>query len=333
MTRSSFKCSICGETWDLANLSRARQHVNARFGKCARENAIVLRTTITILPSHRSAGGREVAVNIISEPGVPYRQDTDVSRADSNPDLEAAPTVDTAEDFVAAREAPATAADYWDEAITDLLDILVTEDDPDKICSVFNSVTAGDAPEPGMISDAMELLVQTARPRRVLNYSQRRIVELRKIYKLNLRATNAVIELVMDPIFDVQELRTSRVQTLENRLRRGYDGGDITEYDFHTEMDGKQNLKMYLRNGLQVMEEIFSDPRFKDHLILTFTPTFDENGNRTFGSAMGGLWAQFHMRALKNGAEVLLALALYIDASFVKVNLSVKPVYGMACFF
>ncbi len=93
-------------------------------------------------------------------------------------------------------------------------------------------------------------------------------------------------------------------------------------------MDGKQDLKMYLRNPVRFMEEIFGDPIFKDHLILTFTPTFGEDGCRTFGSAMGGLWAQFNIRALKNGADLLLGLALYIDASYVRVNLTVKPVFG-----
>ena len=269
--------------------------------------------------------------NIFSEPTVPERQDTDIPQADTN--LEAAPTVDAACDFVDAEDAtaPATAADYLNDAITDLLDILVGEDDVGKICSAFNSVTGGHAPEPGMILDEIEL--ETARPLPVLNYSQRRIVELKRIFKLNRRATDAIMELVADPKFDSQELGTGNVRCLENRLSRGYDGGDITEYDFHTEMDGRQDLKMYLRNPLRVMEEIFGDPRFKDHLILTFTPTFDEDGGRTFGSAMGGLWAQFHMRALKNGVEVLLALAVHIDASFVKVNLSVKPVYGKRCFF
>jgi hypothetical protein len=226
--------------------------------------------------------------------------------------------VDAAGDF---------AADNLNDAITDLLDILVAEDDTGKICSAFNSVTAGQSSEPCMILGKIEL--QTARRRPVLNYSQRRIVELRRIYKLNLRATNAVMELVADPRFNAQELETKRVQCLENRLRRGYDGGDTTEYDFHTEMDGRQDLKMYLRNPLRFMEEIFGDPIFKDHLILTFTPTFDEDGGRTFGSATGALWAQFQMRALKNGVEVLLALAVYIDVSVVKVNLSVKPIYGI----
>ncbi len=87
---------------------------------------------------------------------------------------------------------------------------------------------------------------------------------------------------------------------------------------------------MYLRDPVRFMEEIFGDPIFKDHIILTFNPTFDEGGGRTFGSAMGGLWAQFNMRDLKkhDGAEVLLALAVYIDVSFVKVHLFVKPIFG-----
>ena len=55
--------------------------------------------------------------------------------------------------------------------------------------------------------------------------------------------------------------------------------------------------------------------------------TFDDEGRRTFGSAMGGVWAQFHASAVMDGVEVILVLAIYIDASFVKINLTVKPVY------
>jgi hypothetical protein len=81
-----------------------------------------------------------------------------------------------------------------------------------------------------------------------------------------------------------------------------------------------------------VAEEIFRDPAFKGALILTFTPTFDESGNRTFGSAMGGVWAQFAVRDLIEGQDVLLALVIFINASHyatnLKVNLTVKPVYG-----
>jgi hypothetical protein len=44
---------------------------------------------------------------------------------------------------------------------------------------------------------------------------------------------------------------------------------------------------------------------------------------------MGGVWAQFAVRALVEGQDVLLALVIFIDATYLKVNLTVKPIYGM----
>jgi hypothetical protein len=319
-----FKCSICGKTWGLEDVTRARKHVHARHGKCAEQRAVLLLSSLSFQPSHRSAGGREVA-HIFSEPNVP-----NPDRQDDDTDLPQADLSQTDTNFANVQDEPTTSesADNSNDAIMKLLDILVAEDDDEKICDAFNCTRQERAPEPCMILDEIES--ETARPRPVLNYSQRRIVELRRNFKLKLGAANAIMELVADTRFDPQELGTGNVRTIENRLRRGHDGGDVREFDFHTELDGRQDLKMYLRDPVRFMEEIFGDPIFKDHIILTFNPTFDEDGGRTFGSAMGGLWAQFNMCALKkhDGAEVLLALAVYIDVSFVKVHLSVKPIFG-----
>ncbi len=75
-----------------------------------------------------------------------------------------------------------------------------------------------------MFDDEEQALLQ---PTPVLNYSQHRIVVLRKNFILNLSATNVVMELMAEPQFDVKELRTGRVLTLENRLLCGY-GGDVS---------------------------------------------------------------------------------------------------------
>jgi hypothetical protein len=139
------------------------------------------------------------------------------------------------------------------------------------------------------------------------------------------RASNRALPTVHG--FNPSELGTDRVQTLERVLLRGHGGGRVSEYDCHREGDGNQDLKMYTRDCKQVASEIFSDPRFKRALTFNFVPTFDDEGRRTFGSAMGGVWAQFHARAIVDGVEVLLVLAIYIDASYVKVNLTVKPIY------
>ena len=317
------KCSVCGKLWAWDDLTRARQHVSAKIGKCRNKGATLLRVDVEFRASDRSVGGRQVTSNL-SE-GVPYdlvdhdtdTGATDASIRDTDASLEA--------DISTADINPAIGDSDGLDSMMEILDLLVTEGDVDKISMSFNSASKAQDPVPCMAIDDEDMAA--VRPRPILNYSQRRIVNLRKNFKLTLGATNAILELFVDPRFDPQELGTARVQCLENRLLRGY-GGDVRAYDFHTEEDGKQDLMMYLRCALRVMEEIFSDPRLKDYLILTFTPTFDADG-RTFGSAMGGLWAQFQMRAIKNGSEVLLALAVHIDASYVKVNLSVKPAYGI----
>jgi len=218
-----------------------------------------------------------------------------------------------------------------------LLEILSSNPSIDSLMTAFNKVTIPDVPS--AISDQAEdsaddVRVDLERPSQkrsvadsVLNFSQLRVLELRQCFKLTRGVSNGILEMVQDPRFDPSELGTTKVQRLERALLREH-GGKVTEYDFHIPEDGKQDLKMYLLCIRQVAEDIFSDPAFKDALILTFTPTFDENGNRTFGSAMGGVWAQFAVRALIDGQDVLLALVIFIDATYLKVSLSVKPIYG-----
>ena len=135
------------------------------------------------------------------------------------------------------------------------------------------------------------------------------------------------MSLVQDPKFNPSELGTRSVQPLERALLRGHDEVGVREYDFYREGDGLQDLKMYTLECKRVASELFRDPKFKGHMTFKFTPTFDDEGRRTFGSAMGGVWAQFHASAVVDGVEVILVLAIYIDASFVKINLTVKPVY------
>jgi hypothetical protein len=155
------------------------------------------------------------------------------------------------------------------DSVRELIAILRSAVSGADIRQEFNAC-AGQSPDPSIfpIPDRRAPL---------LNYSQRRILDLKKVYKLNLSATNAIMTLVQDPKFNAKEVGTNRVQNLDRILLRGY-GGDVSEYDFHTAADGKQDLKMYIRGIDQVASEIFSDPRFKGSMTFTFVPTFDEEG-------------------------------------------------------
>ena len=88
--------------------------------------------------------------HIFSEPNVPNpdRQDddTDLPQADlSQPDT----------NFANAQDEPTTSesANNANDAIMKLLDILVAEDDDEKICRAFHCTRQERAPEPCMILD------------------------------------------------------------------------------------------------------------------------------------------------------------------------------------
>jgi len=306
-----YKCSICGKAFD--DSSNAKRHVGAPVGKCFRQGAVVLRRRVTIRASDRVVGGRErVVEDYVSHRFLPVAQDHEPN-GDDEPIKDAEPAAADDEPWVQS------------EDMRGLIEILRTAAIGDEIVQEFKASV-----------DATAAVAQTQQDSRIaderrtesrLNYSQLRILRLRKEYKLNLKATNAVIDLVHDPNFNPSELGTDRVQTLERALLCEHDGDGVREYDFHRECDGSQDLKMYTLECKKVASELFSDPKFKGHFTLKFTPTVDGEGHRTFGSAMGGVWAQFHARAVVDGVEVILVLAIYIDASYVKVHLTVKPVY------
>ena len=163
-------------------------------------------------------------------------------------------------------------------------------------------------------------------PSAILNYSQARIVGLRNTYALPRAATDAVIEMVSDPKFDAREIGTKNVKQLEVKLLRGFDGGDISVYNMRVAMDGKQDLRLFLRSIRYVITCIFGDEAFADSLVFTFHPTFDEDGKRTFGSFMGSAWCQVHAHSIGSGL-VLLAFAIFIDKSYTRVNVPVKPAF------
>ena len=240
----SFKCSVCGKTFDI--ISNARRHVGAR-SSCFRSNAVVQRTSVVIRASDRVVGGREH----VEDYGVPSRRVPDANPAAEDEEAEEA-NIDIE---------PEHSGRFFDsyfrsstdlKSISEIDCIFFTGTPSDSIRGLiallrsavsgadinqeFNAF-AGQSPAPSIVP-----IPERRVP--ILNYSQRRILNMKKVYKLNLRATNAIMTLVQDPKFKSSELGTNRVQNLNRILLRGY-GGDVSEYDFHTAVDGKQDLKMY----------------------------------------------------------------------------------------
>ena len=317
-----YKCSICGHAFD--DSSNAKRHVGARRGACFKRDAVVLRRHVEIRASDRVVGGRERVEDYASGRPFPPVEDHGPN-GDDEPNVDAEPAGDDELDEPCVHPDPKELQSNDMRGLIEKLRSAVSGDDIVQEFKISADPTTSSTAAAAQIQE--DSRTADGMPELILNYSQRKILKLRKDYKLNLKATNAVMSLVQDPQFNPSEIGTERVQTLESALLRGHDGEGVKEYDFHSDGDGLQDLKLYLLDCKQVASEMFGDPKFKGHFTFKFTPTCDDEGRRTFGSAMGGVWAQFHARAVVDGVEVILVLAIYIDASYVKINLTVKPIY------
>ena len=118
---------------------------------------------------------------------------------------------------------------------------------------------------------------------------------------------------------------TDRIQHIEKLISKA-DGGTPLEYDLWREGDGKQDLTLFLRRLVPIMECLISDKRFAGHQYLEFDLR-ERDGCRVFGPANGSLWWQINQERV--GADrVLLGLVAFLDESYNKKSMSCEGVYG-----
>ena len=97
----------------------------------------------------------------------------------------------------------------------------------------------------------------------------------------------------------------------------------VSEYDFHREGDGNQDLKTYTRDCKQVASEIFSDPIFKRAMTFNFVPLMTRDGAC---SDRLGVAYPISCRAVMDGVEGLLVLNMH-RRTLCQGHLTVKPIY------
>ena len=72
--------------------------------------------------------------------------------------------------------------------------------------------------------------------------------------------------------------------------------------------------------------KILTDLGFKNLQYLWFEYR-EVNGERVFGPANGAIWWQITVRHIGSG-HVLIALVIFQDGSWVRMNLTCEPLYG-----
>ena len=92
---------------------------------------------------------------------------------------------------------------------------------------------------------------------------------------------------------------------------------------------GDQDLTFWIRALKEVLREVLGDERMAGHKHFTFEMLINEEGDREFGASNGAV--SFQIAQLRSGPDCdPVSLVIYIDGSFIKHWISVKPIYGMA---
>ena len=159
----------------------------------------------------------------------------------------------------------------------------------------------------------------------VITQSEYLIAELASTERLTKKCTNNIIAMLKRKDFVPDEIRTDRIQQIEKLISKA-DGGSTLVFDLWMEGDGTQELKLYLRKLVPIMECLISDERFAGHQYLSFELR-ERDGFRMFGPANGSLWWQINQESVGSD-RVLLGLVTFIDESYNKKNLSCESIYG-----
>ena len=159
----------------------------------------------------------------------------------------------------------------------------------------------------------------------VVTMTEFMIAELASHHKLQKRCTNDIIELVKRSDFYPADIRTNRIQQIEEAIEKG-DGGSILKCNLGTEDDGQQDLHLYLRSLHTILEDLIADAGYAGHQYLSFE-LLERDGYRVFGPANSTVWWQINAELI-GPDRVLIGLAAYIDESWNKRNMTCESCYG-----
>ena len=95
-----------------------------------------------------------------------------------------------------------------------------------------------------------------------------------------------------------------------------------------SDLDGDHDLTFWIRSLEEVLKEVLGDDRMAGHQHYSFEMQTNEDGEREFGASNGAV--SFQIAQLRCGPDcVPVSLVIYIDGSYIKHGIPVKPIYGI----
>ena len=181
------------------------------------------------------------------------------------------------------------------------------------------------AVEAGEVSRLQQLIIRSGETGGVLTHTEFEFTKFCAEEKLKKKTSDRLLSMIKRRDFVIEDIHAETIRELEI-LVSDCSRSKISEYDLWTKDDGKQEVKVYLRSLRQIVEGILADLGFKNLQYLWFEYR-EENGERVFGPANSAIWWQITVRQIGSG-NVLIAIVVFQDGSWVKMNMTCEPLYG-----
>ena len=103
---------------------------------------------------------------------------------------------------------------------------------------------------------------------------------------------------------------------------------DVEIHDLWKEGDGHQEIKLFTRDVEKVLRELLGDIRLAGNQHFEFKEYKDSKGNRIFSCESNGS-VSFQKGQIRAGDKIVpVSLVLYIDGTFMKNGIPIRPIYG-----
>ena len=185
------------------------------------------------------------------------------------------------------------------------------------------AIPVAEAREKGLIPKADAALLQA------FSASEMKLYKHATKCKWTVEELADTIKLIKSADFKVEDINAD----LHKRVAAAVAMGHFTSHNMReSDLDGDQDLVFWLRSLEDVLRELLADERMEGHQHFKFEMSLDEDGYREFGASNGAVSFQIAQIRCGEGC-VPVSLVIYIDGSFIKHGIPVKPIYGTHTYY
>jgi hypothetical protein len=203
--------------------------------------------------------------------------------------------------------------------------LLATLPDPSPSLSQghIEAIPVTEARERGFIPEASDETLQA------FSSSEMKLYKHATKYKWTQDELIATINMIKSTDFKVEDVNVD----LHKRVAAVIAKGHFTSHNMReSDLDGDQDLTLWLRSLEEVLREVLGDDRMAGHQHFCFEMQTNDDGEREFGLNFGASNSavSFQIAQVRCGPNcVPVSLVIYIDGSLIKHGIPVKPLYGM----